>query len=91
MQENHAALGAEARERLTVAQNVLAQIENLRTHPGVAAALARGELQLHGWVYTLETGDVLAYDFRRERFVSLCEQEACPLPPPAVVAADCVR
>ncbi len=46
----------------TVEENVLVQLENLRTHPAVAAALARGELTLHGWVYKFETGQVFAYD-----------------------------
>jgi carbonic anhydrase len=45
-----------------VAENVLVQIEHLRTQPAVAAALARGALRLHAWVYTIETGEVYAYD-----------------------------
>lgn len=46
----------------TVQENVLAQLENLRTHPAVAVALASGQLSLHGWVYKLETGEVFAFD-----------------------------
>lgn len=45
----------------TVEENVLVQLENLRTHPSVAAKLARGKLKLHGWVYKLETGQVFQY------------------------------
>jgi carbonic anhydrase len=45
-----------------VAENVLVQIEHLRTQPAVAAALARGALRLHAWVYDIETGEVFAYD-----------------------------
>src|SRR5688572_13602836 len=41
-----------------VEENVLVQLENLRTHPAVESALARGELSLHGWVYKFETGEV---------------------------------
>lgn len=41
-----------------VAANVLAQIENLRSHPSVASALERGALELHGWIYRFETGEV---------------------------------
>jgi carbonic anhydrase len=40
---------------------VLVQLENLRTHPSVAAGLALGRLKLHGWVYKIETGEVFAY------------------------------
>jgi carbonic anhydrase len=45
-----------------VEENVLVQLENLRTHPVVAAGMARRALNLHGWVYKLETGEVFAYD-----------------------------
>ena len=49
-------------------ENVLVQLENLRTHPAVAAALARNKINLHGWVYKIESGDVLAYDSSLGRF-----------------------
>ena len=47
-------------ERLNIAivQNVLVQLENLRTHPSVASAVTRGALELRGWVYKFETGEV---------------------------------
>jgi carbonic anhydrase len=53
--------GAELLEVL-VAENVLVQIEHLRTQPAVAAALARGSVRLHAWVYAIESGEVFAYD-----------------------------
>jgi len=84
----HAHLDREALERLSVAQNVLVQIENLRTHPSVATALARGELNVYGWIYTIETGDILSYDFYLQRFVPLTDQPPSPLPPSAVVVPD---
>lgn len=43
----------------TIAANVLTQIAHLRTHPSVAAAEARGELELHGWIYDFERGELL--------------------------------
>ena len=56
--------GQEGAALLNVAiqENVLAQMENLRTHPVVASGLARGKLKLHGWVYKIETGEVFAYE-----------------------------
>jgi carbonic anhydrase len=42
----------------TVAANVLTQIDNLRTHPSVARALERGDLEVHGWVYDFERGEL---------------------------------
>ena len=52
----------EARWKVLSQENVLVQIENLRTHPAVAAAMAAGELKLHAWMYKMETGEVFAYD-----------------------------
>jgi len=43
-------------------ENVIAQLEHLKTHPSVAARLARGGLQLYGLVYQIHSGDISAYD-----------------------------
>lgn len=65
-------------ELLTVAveENVLVQLENLRTLPAVGSRLARGDLHLHGWVYVLETGQVFAYDAEAGQFAKLAEYRA---------------
>ena len=72
IKENYSHLTEEAaRLTATVEENVLVQLENLRTHPYVRAALSRGELNLHGWVYKFETGQVFAYDSEEGQFVPL--------------------
>ena len=58
----------------TVEENVLVQIDNLRSHPSVSKAVANGMLRLHGWVYKIETGEVFAYDPDRGQFASLTGQ-----------------
>lgn len=63
---------AGARLAQAIECNVVAQIENMKTHPAVAEALDAGELQLHGWVYTFESGQVAAYDPQANQFQSLC-------------------
>jgi carbonic anhydrase len=57
--------------KATVEENVLVQLEHLRTHPAVAAALSRGEVKLHGWVYKLETGQVFEFDPGAGQFVPI--------------------
>ena len=47
------------------------QLESLRTHPSVAAALGRGDLKLHGWVYKFETGEVFGYNPEQNAFLPL--------------------
>ncbi len=64
---------SESSARLTAAieENVLVQLENLRTHPSVAAALERKDLHVHAWVYRFESGEVFAYDPGQEQYVPL--------------------
>lgn len=56
---------------LTVEENVLVQLESLKTHPSVAAAVGRGDLKLHGWVYKFETGDVFGYNLEKNAFLPI--------------------
>lgn len=56
---------------LTVEENVLVQLESLRTHPSVAAAVGRGELKLHGWVYKFETGNVFGFNPAENAFLPI--------------------
>lgn len=50
--------GAEELLRLVTEQNVLLQMQHVRTHPSVAAAIAREELTISGWVYDIAAGRV---------------------------------
>jgi carbonic anhydrase len=69
---------------VAVQENVLAQLENLRSHPAVASGLAQGKLKLHGWVYKIETGEVFAYDPQQRQFQPLTlTREAAPATPAA--------
>lgn len=54
--------------RAVTEQNVLVQLAHLRTHPVVAARLATNRLELHGWMYEIESGDLLAYEEKTGRF-----------------------
>ena len=64
---------------LTVEENVLVQLESLRTHPSVAAAVGRGQLKLHGWVYKFETGEVFAFNPDKNEFLPL--EDIAPVGP----------
>ena len=39
-------------------QNVLLQLQHLKTHPSVAGAMALGSLTVSGWVYDIASGEV---------------------------------
>ena len=61
----------EDRMKLLIEQNVLLQLQHLRTHPAVAAALAKGTTELHGWVYDIRSGEVEAFDEAENRFITV--------------------
>ncbi|MEY4684707.1 MAG: hypothetical protein RLZ25_1166 [Pseudomonadota bacterium] len=56
-------------------ENVLAQMENLRTHPSIATALAAGRIRIHGWVYKIETGEIFGYHPEKRQFITVGIQE----------------
>lgn len=74
MREHHVDCEHDERLILTTQENVRAQLDNLRTHPSVALQLRKGEIALHGWVYSISTGDVWVYDFNTERFDPLSDK-----------------
>lgn len=50
--------------------NILLQMEHLKTHPSVKTRLAEGKLKIHGWYYEIETGEVYVYNPQKKSFVS---------------------
>ncbi len=50
-------------------ENVLLQLNHLRTHPSVAGKIAQGKLAVYGWVYDIGSGHVNIYDPTANRFV----------------------
>lgn len=83
IEENYKHLVGEfARQTAAVEVNVLVQLDNLRTHPAVAAALAREQINLHAWVYEFETGKVFAFDSPAGQFMPIENMMSGPRPHP---------
>ncbi|MCG8414558.1 MAG: carbonic anhydrase [Pseudomonadales bacterium] len=57
-------------------ENVVQQLQHLRTHPAVMAKLATGDVELHGWVYNIEHGTISAFDDDTKEFVPVEERYA---------------
>lgn len=70
VRDNYSDFQGDALLEITVANNVLNQLDNLQTYPVVRSKQHRGELTLHGWIYRIETGEVLAYDPEIHDFVA---------------------
>jgi len=77
------AMGKAERAQALGQENVLTQLNHLRTHPCVAARLAKGELSLHGWYFELTTGTIMALDGALGRFVRVLDDERLPIAQPS--------
>jgi len=53
--------------------NVLAQLENLRTHDYIQQAEAESRLLVHGWYYDILSGRIEQYDEKMRKFLPLAE------------------
>lgn len=53
--------------------SVLEQMENLKTHPSVASRLAKGEIEIRGWVYDIGKGGVRQANAESGKFEPLGE------------------
>jgi carbonic anhydrase len=78
VKDNYAHLDGDRLLMAAIEENVLVQLENLRTLPPVASRLVRADLHLHGWVYKIETGEVFAYDRGSGQFLPLTEYKYPP-------------
>ncbi len=52
-----------------IEENVLLQLNHLRTHPSVAGRIAQGSLAVYGCVYEIEHGTVRFYDEAQRKFL----------------------
>ena len=69
IKEHYHAYEGEELLNAAIEENVLTQLENLRTYPVIHSRLKMGQIQLHGWVYEIETGEVMEYSPTLGKFV----------------------
>lgn len=79
VEQNSQGLSPEETLACLTQENVVGQLEHLRTLPVVAAAMARGDLTIHGWVYDIAHAELEAFDAQQGRFVKL-ETDSDELP-----------
>lgn len=69
--EHYGHLNGESLLAATIEENVLVQLENLRTFPTISSRLDERSLHLHGWIYA--GGGIFAYDPHQEQFAPLTQ------------------
>jgi carbonic anhydrase len=67
---------ADEKMMMLLQQNFVLQLQHLRTHPTVALRIAKGDLELHGWVYDIASGEVHAYEEANNQFIPVSERYA---------------
>jgi len=88
--ESTAAGKSEEEKLLRLTQeNVILQLDHLKTHPYVAQALANGDVELHGWVYDIGTGGVTVFDLATRSFKPAQEQYKDAMADLAANATSC--
>jgi carbonic anhydrase len=78
VKENYLDCEGEDLLNAAIKENVLIQLDNLRTYPAVVARMVRGKLTLHGWIYQIETGKILAFDPSLSQFVPVTPDRTIP-------------
>lgn len=81
--DNYSGLEMDQMLKIAIEQNVLTQIENLETYPTIRSRLHSGQLNLHAWMYEIETGTVFAYNAAFRQF-TLLEKRSFPVPDPLI-------
>ncbi len=71
LDERYGHLDGEARMTAAVQENVLLQLENLRSFDFIARRLDAGTISMSGWVFDIPTGRVFDYDPVAEQFFEL--------------------
>lgn len=74
-----AALDDKDRLNMLIRENVLLQIAHLKTHPYVAVQVSAGETEIHGWVYDIRSGEVLAFDEKANAFIPVADHYQKPV------------
>jgi len=68
IQDNYADIKGEELMAITMAENVVTQIENLKTYPVIRSKLHQNKMSIYGWIYDIETGEILAYNPETDDF-----------------------
>jgi len=69
LREHYGHLTGETLVKAAAEENVLVQLEHLRTLPVIAARASSGKVRLHGWMYKIDTGEIFHYDADVGQFV----------------------
>lgn len=88
MRQKYPHLSGDERWKVAVEENVLVQMNNLSTHPCVAARIATGEVRIYGWYYDIPKGKVMQYHPGTRKFELLGGEAHASVPMPVRYSDD---
>ena len=59
------------REWITEQLNIIEQMNHLLTYPYIRKKYLKNEIQLFGWYYIIETGEIFNYDLKERKFIKI--------------------
>ena len=71
IEQELAGASSEARHRACEQQAILVSLNNLMTFSWIRECVEQGKLELHGWYFDIEGGELLGYDPATRRFETL--------------------
>ncbi len=69
--DNLGIVNASVREWMTEQLNIVEQMNHLLSYPYIAEKFEAGELDILGWYYIIETGEVFNYDKFQKKFLKI--------------------
>jgi carbonic anhydrase len=75
IREHYGHLQGPALVNAAAEENVLVQLEHLRTLPVIASRISSGKVRLHGWMYKIDTGEIFFYDADCGQFIKFGSEQ----------------
>ena len=71
VEQSHAHASSKERHRQCEQQAILVSLDNLMTFPWIRERVEQGRLNLHGWYFDIEQGELLGFNRTASRFETL--------------------
>ncbi len=68
IKKNYTNLDPQSLLNVLLQENVLQQVENLKTNPAVVDRMKKNKLSIHAWIYKIETGQIFSFNPQEEQF-----------------------
>ncbi len=75
VKDNYNEMEGDERLNKMIEENIISQLQHLKTHPFVASRLRAGKANLHGWIYDIKSGQITTYNEQAGSFEPLSDEE----------------